>query len=347
MAPACLLVVCTVASASALLGAEPDYEALWYKWHQHEGVYYGDEEEEATRFSVFRTNVDLIARTNALNLDYTLGLNRFADISAEEFLAKRTGLVSAFFDGAESGEEQSLALANATPDAVNWTQVGAVTPVKDQNACGSCWAFSATGAMESAQAIAGGELVSLSEEQLIECPNASTYNLHGCGGGFPAEAMKFAMTTGICTEASYPYLRPYTRQCNVGVNCTVGLAPLASFVRVTKNSWNALMVAVAQQPVSISVWASSDWQFYLTGVFYQACKKGHENHAVLVVGYGTQAMKQNNTKDYWLVKNSWGTRWGEAGYIRLTRVHASMGTSCMYHTPVYPVVSGATEALVV
>jgi len=185
-----------------------------------------------------------------------------------------------------------------------------VTAPKNQGTCGSCWSFSTTGALEGAWQIATGKLVSLSEQQLVDC---STDN-NGCGGGSMDTAFSYLEKSGSCTESSYPY-KAKSGTCHE-TSCTVG-APKGSVVGyfdVPTNDEKALMEAVAQQPVAVAIEADQmAFQLYNKGILTKEC--GHKlDHGVLLVGYGTE-----NGVDYWKVKNSWGASWGEQGYIRLER----------------------------
>lgn len=181
--------------------------------------------------------------------------------------------------------------ANDLPTEVDWTAQGAVTPVKNQGACGSCWAFSTTGSLESAYYLKNNVLPSLSEQQLVDC--SRLYLNMGCNGGLMPRAFRYVKAHGITTEANYPYTakdgKCQTKQ---------GEYKIKSFSIVPKGNCNKLAAALAQQPVSVGVDATN-FKFYTSGVF-DNCKK-HLNHGVLATGY---------TADYWTIKNSWGTSWG-------------------------------------
>jgi C1A family cysteine protease len=198
-----------------------------------------------------------------------------------------------------------LATAAATPSSVDWRSKGAVTPVKDQGACGADWAFAATGALEGLGAIKYGQLFSLSEQQLVDC--SDLYHNQGCNGGLAINAFEYVMRDGIEQEASYPY-RARTGICKYSTARTVfrntGQATVSPSVA-------ALQAAVAQQPVAAMVDATN-WATYKSGIF-SSCGVSL-NHAVLIVGY---------TSSYWIVKNSWGPSWGIGGYI-----HLKMGDTC-------------------
>lgn len=201
------------------------------------------------------------------------------------------------------------------PDYVNWVQMGAVTPVKNQGACGSCWAFSTTGALEGAKFVKTGELVALSEQNLLDCDHEDL----ACNGGLMDNAFKFdEKSGGLCSEADYPYEAKKHPQCNT--TCTdVPGSIVKTFVDVPPGNERALLAAISMQPISIAVSAGSfAFQFYKTGVITDnSCgSTGQIDHGVLAVGYGTDLDKQ---EPYFLVKNSWGADWGDAGFLKIGR----------------------------
>ncbi len=265
--------------------------------------------ERDYRNSVYDANVAKILAHNEKNLSWTMDVNKFADLTAEEFKARFTGGLRI--------PKKSLRRAaygpfntTANPTSVDWTTKGAVTPVKNQEQCGSCWAFSTTGSVEGAWFLANGTLPSLSEQQLVDCSGPE--GNQGCNGGLMDQAFQYIIDNkGITTEDAYPYTA--TDGTCVAKGKPVA-ATLSGYKDVAANSETALETAIVQQPVSVAVEADqSVFQFYSGGVMDSSCGT-QLDHGVLAVGYGVDA-----GKEYYKVKNSWGADWGEKGYIRLGR----------------------------
>jgi C1A family cysteine protease len=211
--------------------------------------------------------------------------------------------------------------SNGYPASVDWVTAGAVTPVKNQGSCGSCWAFSSTGALEGAIFVSTGKLTSLSEQQLVDCAGVRAgYGNMGCNGGLMDNAFTYAEDYALETEASYAYTA-------VGGSCAVSAAKGSShsdvkYVDVTVNDPVALATASALQPVSVAIQANQmAFQLYTSGIIDAKCGDSLD-HGVLLVGYGhDDALNQ----DYWKIKNSWGPTWGEKGYVRVLRDMTTSG----------------------
>jgi len=283
------------------------------------GTAYPDKHTYAHRLGIFAKNVAFIEafNQNSTSGSLKLGVNQFADLTATEFKRMYLPGMRAGRDwgGGKYNLPQWRGGSGVVPDSIDWRAKGAVTPVKDQKNCGSCWAFSATGAIEAAWFLSNGSLISLSEEELVDCSGGGD---HGCSGGDPASAFNWIVKNGICSEKSYPYTA-YQDEChNQFYPCEVA-AHIAGHSYIEPNNEHALKEAVAQQPVSVEIEADSDvFRFYKSGVLKSSGCGTSLDHAVLLVGYGTQ-----DGQDYWLVKNSWNETWGDQGYIKLARTDSS------------------------
>jgi len=235
-----------------------------------------------------------------------MGVNAFTDLTSKEFSDLYMGYLPRQNDYARSQIEHVAPVGQVLADSLDWRTKGAVTPIKDQGQCGSCWAFSTTGSVEGANQLKSGKLESLSEQQLVDCAGSS--GNQGCNGGLMDDAFEYIIKNkGIGSEASYPYTARDGKCKQVAAVGTV-----SKYTDVKKNDETGLMSAVNIEPVSVAVDAES-WQSYRGGVMTGPCGKSLD-HGVLLIGYGTEG-----ANDYWLVKNSWGTSWGEKGTIRLVR----------------------------
>jgi len=282
---------------------------------------YADSSEERYRTHVFVQNMRKVHAHNeehaAGKHTWTMKLNHFADLTASEFKAKFTG-----FKGKRNTylHAQNVAdLSHVTaPDSIDWVSKGAVTPVKNQGSCGSCWSFSTTGALEGLHYIKTGELISLSEQELMDCSKDEGNN--SCEGGLMDYAFEFVIKEGICLESAYPYEEEDHYTCKDS-SCDSKMK-ITGYKDVDHNE-QALMAAISQQPVSIAIEADqSAFQFYSSGVLTSECGT-QLDHGVLAVGYG-----QENGVNYWKVKNSWGPQWGDEGYIKLSRDVSQDGGQC-------------------
>jgi len=290
---------------------------------------YESDEEAKARFEIWLENDARIQQHNAQEgVTFTLGHNEFSDMTEEQYASY---LKLRSVDAADMKKAMEERLSNNAveqqrrqleeiaplqlPDYVNWVQLGGVTPIKNQGSCGSCWAFSTTGALEGAKFVKSGELVALSEQNLLDCDHLDL----GCNGGLMDNAFKFdEKSGGLCSEKDYPYQAKVGDECKT--DCTdVPGSIVKTFIDVPPGDEMALVSAIAMQPISIAIEASQFvFQFYKNGVITddKCGSRGSIDHGVLAVGYGTDLETQ---EPYFLVKNSWGDSWGDEGFVKIGR----------------------------
>ncbi|KAJ9166039.1 hypothetical protein P3X46_020840 [Hevea brasiliensis] len=294
--------------------ASSNISQLFETWCIQHGKTYASQQDKLYRLRVFQDNYEFVTtHNNQGNSSYTLSLNGFADLTHHEFKASRLGLSAASASVNLDHDGPNLRMPDFVgdvPDSIDWREKGAVTQVKDQGGCGACWSFSATGAIEGINKIFSGSLVSLSEQELVDCDKS--YN-NGCEGGLMDYAFQFVINNnGIDTEEDYAYLGR-ERSCNKA-KLRRRVVTIDGYTDVPQNNEKALLEAVANQPVSVGICGSERaFQLYSKGIFTGPCSTSLD-HAVLIVGYGSE-----NGVDYWIVKNSWGKNWGMSGYMHMLR----------------------------
>jgi len=303
--------LCCVAVASATVSDE--FRAFKTKY----GKIYRNEAENAHRMKAFADNLEKIAKHNKEAAEgkhtYTLGVNKFADLTEAEWRDTLTLKVVKN----EKPKYQMKSKIGDIPDEVDWRDEGYVTPVKDQAQCGSCWAFSTTGSMEGALFKKTGDLVSLSEQNLVDCDNIDS----GCNGGLMENAFQWIMHNGgINSEEDYPY-EGRDKSCRFDDNKDT--YTISAYHEIKEQDEDDLTEKIASEgPISVAIDAGKfSFQLYHSGVYYEpACSSTRLNHGVTAVGYGVL-----DGKDFYWVKNSWGTGWGDDGYIKMSR---NRGNNC-------------------
>jgi len=314
-----IVVACQAVSFFELVADE------WETYKLEHGKTYKSDVEEKFRMKIFMENRHQIAKHNAAyeqgNKKFKLALNQYGDMLLHEFVKTMNGF-NRTYGRVRYNEQRDLVGATfispanvKLPESVDWRNDGAVTPVKDQGHCGSCWSFSATGALEGQHFRKTGVLVSLSEQNLIDC--SGNYGNQGCNGGLMDQAFQYVKdNSGIDTEVSYPY-EAENDKCRY--DPSESGATDVGFTDIEEGSEEQLKEAVATVgPVSVAIDAGHvSFQFYKQGVYYEPeCNSTNLDHGVLVVGYGTDT---ETGEDYWLVKNSWNTIWGDEGYVKMAR----------------------------
>jgi len=318
-----LVVALIFGVAFAAATPESVYQDAFVTWMQSFGKSYAPE-EFFYRYNTFKANFDFVEKHNSGNYTWKVELNKFADLSRGEFKNIYLGYKPELRRDDRHVTLKDVKVGAYPSGDLDWVAKGAVTGIKDQGQCGSCWAFSATGGIEGIVQLKHGHLTSLSEQELVDC--AGSYGNAGCNGGLMDSAFKYAMANGLCTESSYPYTAK-DGTCKK-TSCTVSTDSKITGYKDVTHTENAEGADLDTQPISIAIEADqSGFQLYKSGIFCGTCGQNLD-HGVLLVGYGT-----TSGTDYWKVKNSWGTSWGEAGYIQMCRNKNECGVS---DEPSYP-----------
>ena len=308
-----------------MLAAPLQAMAIQYMQYAAEhGKSYLTVEEYELRQALYIQTDAVINEHNATDSSFKLGHNKFSDFTDYE----RSQLLG--YIAPETDDAETVWLEPTNADSVDWRTAGAVTAVKDQGQCGSCWTFSSTGALEGAHEIATGKLLSFSEQQIVDCANLKHgYPSFGCNGGNQSVAFKYLKSNKAELETVYPYTaKNGTCQYNESSATAVNVS---TYTKVTADNVEQMKAAVAKQPVSVSIEADKMvFQQYKTGIFDSSKCGTKLDHATLVVGYGS-----SNGTDYWIMKNSWGTVWGEEGYMQLQIVDGD-GICGIQMGPLYP-----------
>eukprot|EP00250_Pteridium_aquilinum_P020938 c24991_g1_i1 orf=286-1809(-) len=347
----CLAVNFPIARSRPILDYSPEdlhsesrLLALFDHWNQRHGKHYpaSAHKEKQRRLEIFRNNLHHIHQHNQRKSSYRLGLTRFADLTNAEFKASKyfglrlnasspqrsDVLRKNGFQAAKSCSMSQLA------SSFDWREKGVVLPIKDQGGCGSCWAFATISAVESINAIVTGDLVSLSEQELVSCDG----NNYGCDGGEMDLAMVWLVENGgVDTESDYPYTsyNGFTGYCDYKL-LNDRAVNIDGYADVSSYDEEALLCAASEQPVIVAINGGAyGLQLYSEGVFDGNCPGEPDdlNHAVVIDGWGSL-----NGLDYWIVRNSWGTQWGLEGYIYMVRNTGDEKGICGINSePSYPV----------
>jgi len=284
-----------------------DYEFMGYVTEY--GKQYGTKAEFEFRSALFKETLAHIEQHNSGNETHTLGVNHMSDWTEEEYKKLLGYKPELRMGGLKQSNVELLDTSNLADD-VNWVTSGAVTPVKNQGQCGSCWAFSTTGSVEGAEFLHGTKkLVSLSEQQLVDCSKKND----ACKGGLMDYAFEYIKTDPLMTEAAYPYTGHHSLFSKCKYVKADGVGHVTGFKDVASKNLDQMKAALALGPVSVAIEADkSVFQSYRSGVITSAACGKKLDHGVLAVGYGTE-----DGDDYFLVKNSWGGSWGMSGYVKI------------------------------
>jgi len=295
-----------------------ELDFLFKSWRAERGIAF-ESSEQIYRKRVFADNLQSVALHNLGKHSYSKAMNHFGALTPDEFKQSYFG-----YNGPQRVNRTSFQVddnllsrsLSDIPESIDWVAKGAVTPVKNQGACGSCWAFSTTGALEGAYFVKNGKLLSFSEQDLVSCDKTD----QGCNGGLMDNGFAFIQRNGgLCLEADFPYIA----SAGVCKKCQVVPGSAPKSVHDLEHTEQAMKEALSKQPVAIAIEADQmSFQFYSKGVLTGNCGQNLD-HGVLAVGYGTL-----NGVPYWKVKNSWGGQWGMNGYINLQRGKSVTGGQC-------------------
>ncbi|XP_026091600.1 cathepsin L1-like [Carassius auratus] len=300
--------------------SEEEAASEWGMWKNLHQISYNDETDELQRQIIWETNMRMIEKNNddfrsGLST-FSMAMNKYGDLTKMEYKrllgAKISGPIN------RGGKTVSAQTLRVNANSLGLTNVdyrarGYVTEVKDQGYCGSCWAFSTTGAIEGQVFKKTGRLVSLSEQQLVDC--SRSYGTYGCSGAWMANAYDYVIHKGLESSDTYPYTSVDSQPCYYDRSLVA--ARISDYRFIPAGDEQALADAVATiGPITVAIDADHiSFLFYSSGIYKESrCNPNNLNHAVLVVGFGSE-----NGKDYWIIKNSWGTGWGEGGYMRMIR----------------------------
>lgn len=310
------ILICTAiafASVAATSHPDPTLDHHWELWKKAYEKQYNNEIEQRWRRLIWEKNLRFVTLHNleaSMGLhSYELGMNHLADMTSEEVTSMLTGFRVP--DHQPINSSSYVRTWSPLPDTVDWREKGCVTDVKNQGSCGSCWAFSAAGVLEGQLKLKKGILESLSPQNLVDC--SGSFGNYGCKGGLPVLAFKYVIENkGIDSDIAYPYTAK-DGSCKYDPSRK---AATSTSAKQLPSSEAVLQEAVASVgPISVAIDASRPSFFlYKQGVYNDPSCSQEVNHAVLAVGYGTL-----NGQDYWLLKNSWSTSFGDQGYILLAR----------------------------
>nr|ABQ10197.1 actinidin Act4a [Actinidia eriantha] len=306
--------------------------AMFESWLVEYGKSYNALGEKERRFEIFKDNLRFVDEHNAdVNRSYKVGLNQFSDLTDAEYSSIYLG-TKFNIRMTNVSDRYEPRVGDQLPDSVDWRKKGAVLGVKNQGNCGSCWTFASIAAVEGINKIVTGNLISLSEQEIVDCQRK--YPNNGCNGGTLSGAYQFIINNGgINTEANYPYTGR-DGVCDQNKK-NKKYVTIDRYENVPSNNEKALQKAVAFQPVSVVIASNSTaFKSYKSGIFNGPCGP-RIDHGVTIVGYGTEG-----GKDYWIVRNSWGPNWGESGYVRMQRNVGGSGKCFIARAPVYPVKYG-------
>ncbi|XP_026861293.2 cathepsin L1 isoform X1 [Electrophorus electricus] len=332
-----LVVVFVLAPLGAATDSEEESPSEWKQWKEAHGVSYEEERDDTERRVIWESNRKLIEENNERfqkgMSEFTMTMNKYGDLNRQEYKQLQGAKINS--KTARNGKTVSawklrLHAKKLRKSSVDYRPLGYVTEVKDQGYCGSCWAFSTTGAIEGQMFRKTGRLVSLSEQNLVDC--SRSYGTYGCSGAWMANAYDYVISNGLQASDTYPYTSVDTQPCFHDRSQVV--AQISDYRFIPKGNVQALADALATiGPITVAVDADHpSFLFYSSGIYEEpSCNPNNLSHAVLLVGYGSE-----EGRDYWIIKNSWGAAWGEGGYMRMRRSRSNTCGIASY--ALYPIV---------
>ncbi|XP_053575862.1 uncharacterized protein LOC128665147 [Bombina bombina] len=290
----------------------------WDSWKSKYGKKYVSSHDELFRRKAWEATWDKVQKHNQLAdqglKKYRLAMNHFADMTSEERKSKSC-LMPTKSSIPVNTKVRSYNKNLNIPDKVDWRKENCVTEVRNQGEyCGSCWAFATVGVIESRYCIKKGELLELSEQQLVDCDPIN----EGCCGGFPVNALGYVAQHGIMKRKDYEYTQQKFT-CKYEENEAIQLNVTKYYVLPGED--NMASSLAYEGPLTVGFAVDEDFQLYSDGIFDGDCAES-ANHAIIIVGYGTEQgneVDDDESEDYWIIRNSWGKEWGEGGYARVKR----------------------------
>uniref|UniRef100_A0A803J679 Cathepsin H n=2 Tax=Xenopus tropicalis TaxID=8364 RepID=A0A803J679_XENTR len=306
------------ASASNLLDEE------WNTWKEKYEKKYASSEDELFRRKAWEVNWDKVTKHNQLAdqglKKYTMAMNHFADMTSEEMNSRNCFLPTHYPSKHKPAPRYNVKHAKISK-GVDWRDSNCISPVKNQGYCGSCWAFATVGVLEALHCLNGNELHNLSEQQLVDCDPID----HGCCGGFPINAIDYITQEGIMKSEDYEYEE---KQFYCRYDSSNAIQLNVSKYYVLPNEENMASSVAKDGPITVGFGVNRDFMLYSKGIFDGECAP-RPNHAIIIVGYGTLHCEEgkDDGEDYWIIKNSWGTEWGEDGFGKIMRNKDMCGIS--------------------
>jgi C1A family cysteine protease len=317
-----LVILMFIAAVITCGYANKEMDEMWKSYKEVNKLSLDSDEEKSGRES-FEKCVNYVQKHNArydLGFEqYNMSINNFCWYSRSKFVATKTGYQPPLNYKRSAGTVKSGYFNyNSLPASVDWRKNGTVSSVRNQGECGCCWAFATASALEHCYKMRTGKLMEISKQHLIDCASTPEYGNYGCNGGRMSNALNFTAINGVVVEKDYPYEGNDINECRAGNKKQIKLND--GFEMVAKNELELKRIVATIGPVTVGINTTPpQMQYYSSGVFFHfACNPNTIDHAVVIVGYGSMKIRNKNVF-YWIIKNTWGDKWGEKGYIKMKR----------------------------